>query len=100
MMSHVASALVCCQVRNFDSRLQSDSFIPARMTTGIRVAVLGTGSLGKEHARLYAELARTGQINFVGVFDLNKDVCCKIAEAYRVHAFASVAEAARASDAL
>ena len=30
------------------------------MAPKIKVAVLGTGSLGKEHARIYAELARFG----------------------------------------
>ena len=33
----------------------------------LRVAVLGVGSLGKEHVRLYAELAAAGKVEFAGV---------------------------------
>ena len=43
----------------------------------IRVAVIGTGSLGKEHARLYAELARTSAVDFAGVFDANPEAARK-----------------------
>ena len=66
----------------------------------IRVAVIGTGSLGKEHARLYAELARTSAVDFAGVFDANPEAARKHAAAHGTRAFASVAEAAAASDAL
>lgn len=54
------------------------------------VAVFGTGSLGKEHARLYADLAAAGKINFAGVYDVNLEVARKFAEKYSVKAFASV----------
>ncbi len=70
------------------------------MSSKVKVAVLGTGSLGKEHARLYAELAATGQVDFAGVFDVNAEAARKIAEKFRVKAFASVAEAAAASESL
>lgn len=66
----------------------------------LKVAVLGTGSLGKEHARLYAELAQAGGVEFAGVFDVVTDMARKFADKYGVRAFASVAEAAAASDAL
>jgi predicted dehydrogenase len=66
----------------------------------IKVAVLGAGALGKEHARIYAELAADGQVEFVGVYDVQTNVACKIGARYRVRAFGSVAEAATASDAL
>ena len=66
----------------------------------LRVAVLGTGSLGKNHVRLYAELAAAGLVEFTGVFDVSTDTARKIAEQHRVRAFASIAEAADASDAL
>src|ERR1041384_6708446 len=59
----------------------------------INVAVFGTGSLGKEHARLYAELAAAGKVLFAGVYDVNADVAKKFAEKYRVRAFATVEEA-------
>ena len=66
----------------------------------IKVAVLGTGSLGKEHARIYAELAAAGLAEFAGVYDLAAESARKIANKYRVRSFGSVAEAAAESDAL
>jgi len=66
----------------------------------IRVAVLGTGSLGQHHVRIYAELANAGRLEFAGLFDTNADTARKIAARYGVHLFPSAAEAAAASDAL
>jgi predicted dehydrogenase len=66
----------------------------------LKVSVLGTGSLGKEHVRIYAELAAAGQVDFVGVHDSHPETARKFAEKYRVRAFNSVAEAAQASDAV
>jgi len=70
------------------------------MASPVRVAVLGVGSLGKEHARLYAELAKTGQVEFAGIFDVNADTARKIAAKHNARIFNSVAEAAAASDAV
>jgi predicted dehydrogenase len=66
----------------------------------LRVSVLGGGSLGKEHVRLYAELAAAGAVEFVGVYDLLPDTARRLAEKYRVRAFGSASEAAAVSDAL
>ncbi len=66
----------------------------------IKVAVLGTGSLGKEHARLYAALAAAGEVEFTGVFDVSAEAARRVAEKCRTRVFASVAEAATAADAL
>lgn len=57
------------------------------------VVVFGTGSLGKEHARLYADLAAAGKVNFAGVYDVNAELAKKFAEKYHVKAFAGVEEA-------
>jgi len=57
------------------------------------VAVFGTGSLGKEHARLYADLATAGKVVFAGVYDVNVEVARKFADKYGVKAFATVDEA-------
>ncbi len=65
-----------------------------------KVAVLGVGSLGKEHARIYSELAKQGLVQFTGVFDVAPEAARRIAEKYQVRAFGSCAEAAEASDAL
>ncbi|HEY5914630.1 MAG TPA: Gfo/Idh/MocA family oxidoreductase [Verrucomicrobiae bacterium] len=70
------------------------------ITQKIRVSVLGTGSLGKEHARVYAELATAGEVDFVGVHDALPERTRAFAEKYHVKALASAAEAARGSDAL
>ncbi len=70
------------------------------MSSQVKVAVLGAGSLGKEHARIYAELAAEGRVEFSGIYDVAADTARKFAEKYRVPAFASVTEAAAASDAL
>src|SRR5438874_4819623 len=66
----------------------------------LRVAVLGTGSLGKEHVRIYSELAKRDSVQFSGIYDLATDTARKVADKYQVTCFASIDEAAEASDAL
>jgi predicted dehydrogenase len=66
----------------------------------IKVAVVGTGALGKEHARIYAELAASGGAEFVGVYDAAPEAARKVAERHHVRVFASAQEAADASDAV
>jgi predicted dehydrogenase len=70
------------------------------MAVLLKVAVLGAGSLGKEHARLYAELAAAGKIQFAGIYDRNPEVAKKVAEKIGAHVFATLEEAAAAADAL
>jgi predicted dehydrogenase len=70
------------------------------MSSLLKVAVLGTGSLGKEHARIYAELAAAKKVEFVGVYDVVVETAKKFAEKFSVRAFSSIEEAAAASDAL
>ncbi len=66
----------------------------------IRMAVLGTGSLGQHHARIYSELEKTGLVQFAGVFDSHADAAKKIAAKHGANVFNSIAEAAASSDAL
>jgi predicted dehydrogenase len=66
----------------------------------IRVAVLGTGSLGQHHTRIYSELEKAGQVRFAGVFDTNADAAKKIAAKFNAKVFNSIAEAAAGADAL
>jgi predicted dehydrogenase len=66
----------------------------------VRVSVLGVGSLGKEHARLYSDLAAAGKVQFAGVYDVAAETARKFAEKYRVRPFGSVAEAIENSDAV
>jgi predicted dehydrogenase len=66
----------------------------------VRVAVLGIGSLGKEHARIYSELAAAGHVDFIGVHDIIPETARKFAQKFHVRAFDSLVETAAASDAL
>jgi predicted dehydrogenase len=66
----------------------------------VKVSVLGAGSLGKEHVRIYSQLAAGKAIEFVGIYDLAAEASRRLAEKHRLRVFGSVAEAAQASDAL
>ncbi len=66
----------------------------------VKVAVLGTGSLGQHHARIYSELHAAGQVQLTGIYDSHPETARKVADKHKLHVFASVAEAAAASDAL
>ncbi len=72
----------------------------AHIAQPIKVAVLGTGSLGKEHVRIYAELAAAGKVELTGVFDANPDTASKVAVRHNIRVFNSAAEAAASADAL
>jgi hypothetical protein len=43
------------------------------MSSAVKVAVIGTGSLGKEHARIYSELVSSGAVEFTGLFDTARE---------------------------
>ena len=45
----------------------------------LRTAAIGVGSLGRHHARNYAEIAREGRVEFVGVCDVNPETAAQIA---------------------
>lgn len=66
----------------------------------VKVGVIGTGALGKEHSRIYAELSAKGIVEFTGVYDVDKGVANKIAGLYKVKVFNSVDEIADACHAL
>ena len=70
------------------------------MEAMVRVAVLGTGSLGKEHVRIYSELTAAGQVELVGIYDSFPETARKIAAKHNVRVFNSVAEAAAAASAV
>jgi predicted dehydrogenase len=69
------------------------------MSAKLKVAVLGVGSLGKEHARIYADLAAAGLVEFAGVYDALPQTAGRIAEKYGVRAFASLEEVTAAAEA-
>ncbi len=57
----------------------SESTEPTSGTSSLRAAAIGVGSLGRHHARNYAELAREGRVEFVGVCDANAETASLIA---------------------
>jgi predicted dehydrogenase len=52
---------------------------PPSAIRNIRAAAIGVGSLGRHHARNYAELAREGRLKLIGVCDLDRETAEKIA---------------------
>ncbi|MGV3772867.1 MAG: Gfo/Idh/MocA family oxidoreductase, partial [Verrucomicrobiales bacterium] len=69
------------------------------MSSLIRVGVVGTGSLGREHARIYADLHQSRLVEFVGVYDTDSLAARRVAEKHRVRAFSSIQELEVESDA-
>ena len=70
------------------------------MATRVRVAVLGVGSLGQQHARIYAEMHRQDAVELVGVYDTDPAQAKAIAEKHGTTALGSIEAAAAAADAL
>ena len=69
------------------------------MLPPIKVAVLGVGSLGKEHARIYADMVRAGTVELTGVHDVQRETARKLAEKYSTVMFDSLEQASNASEA-
>jgi predicted dehydrogenase len=90
MQLRVVTPRGACKIRSVAVRKQEP----------VRVAVIGIGSLGKEHTRIYAEMAAAGRVNFAGVFDRNPANTQSYATKYNTRAFRSIEEAADFSDAL
>lgn len=65
----------------------------------IRVAVLGTGALGREHARIYAALAAAGAVEFAGVFDTDSKRAAEVAQRTGARAFGTLDDAVAGCDA-
>src|SRR5215213_5657908 len=53
---------------------------PKSKIQNLRTAVIGVGSLGQHHARNYAELAKEGTSEFVGVCDVDEKAAHAVAE--------------------
>jgi predicted dehydrogenase len=54
----------------------------------LRTAVIGVGSLGRHHARNYAELSREDRVKFVGVSDSDGDTLSRVSSDNGCDAFA------------
>lgn len=63
----------------------------------IKAGVLGVGSLGQWHARIYSEMP---DVELVGVFDADRKRAQEIAERYHTKAFRTAEELADATEAL
>jgi len=68
----------------------------AGQATRTRVAVVGTGEFGRNHARVYREIQ---DVELVGVFDKDRQRAESTAREFRTHAFASLDELAGRADA-
>lgn len=63
----------------------------------LKIAVIGTGHLGKVHAKLWKEVAGA---ELIGVYDLNPDEALRSAEENNVRAFADLSAVIKEADAL
>ncbi|MFL5315140.1 MAG: Gfo/Idh/MocA family oxidoreductase, partial [Microvirga sp.] len=64
---------------------------------GVRCGVVGVGSLGQHHARIYEALP---QSQLVGVYDVDNRHAAEIASKHNCRAFPSLEELGRACDAV
>jgi UDP-N-acetylglucosamine 3-dehydrogenase len=53
----------------------------------IKVGVIGVGSMGFHHARIYSQLAENGLVEFIGVADVNHERALSVAKAFKTRAF-------------
>lgn len=63
----------------------------------VRCGVMGVGSLGQHHARIYADLE---QVNLVGLYDANMDRAKEIADKHGTTVYSSVESLAEACEAV
>ena len=66
------------------------------MSQALRVGVVGVGSLGQHHARIYAAMP---EASLVGVYDVNADRAREIAERHGVRVFERIEDLANAVEA-
>ena len=67
------------------------------MAEKIKVGVIGTGALGRHHARLYAQ---NPNAEMVGIFDVSAESAAKVGEEFGLKVFSSWQELASECDAL
>ncbi|HUA65723.1 MAG TPA: Gfo/Idh/MocA family oxidoreductase, partial [Alphaproteobacteria bacterium] len=66
----------------------------------LRVAVLGVGSLGQHHARIYSEMDKAGEVELAGIYDANSDTANKVGAKQQARIFQSISDAAAGADAI
>lgn len=87
------------QSHRWQSAPVSASGNKSQTTPLLRVAVIGTGSLGKEHARIYAEMAAQGRVALAGIYDNNPENAQRVAEKHKARVFSSLEEACASCEA-
>lgn len=65
------------------------------MKDKLKAVVIGVGHMGKNHARVYSQSKKA---ELVGVYDIDRDVCRRIAQQHDVSCFSSIKEAIGAAD--
>ncbi len=70
------------------------------MASKVRVAVLGVGSLGQQHARIYNELQQQNIVELVGVFDTDKNRAGLVAQKQGTVALDSLESVTATADAI
>ena len=70
------------------------------MASKVRVAVLGVGSLGQQHARIYNELQQQNIVELVGVFDTDKNRAGLVAQKQATVALDSLESVTATADAI
>ena len=70
------------------------------MASKVRVAVLGVGSLGQQHARIYNELQQQNIVELVGVFDTDKNRAALVAQKQGTVALDSLESVTATADAI
>jgi predicted dehydrogenase len=67
----------------------------------LKLALIGAGSLGKEHARIYAAIAShsAGRVHLAGVYDVSTPAAERVAEKCRTRVFPNIETAADSADA-
>ncbi len=98
-MSRVSVVLSGWGVHNFGVP-KSETRSGTRVGGPVRVAVVGTGSLGKEHARIYAGMAREGAVAFAGVYDVDRASAAEVARRCGVPRFGALEELTEGVDAV
>ncbi|USH00430.1 Gfo/Idh/MocA family oxidoreductase [Thermococcus argininiproducens] len=58
----------------------------------LRVGVVGVGNMGRHHARIYSELSKEGEVEFVGVADANLERAKEVASQFKTKAFGDYRE--------
>ena len=66
-------------------------------TPKIRAAAVGVGAFGRNHARVYRDLAQKGEVEFVGIVDHDHARASAVAAEFGTHAFTSIDELLRAA---